>query len=227
MKTRTGADEEDAFEISPDLLLKYYDRLLDHLPEYVAAAPVPGEVTNDDVIDFSTTSADKDIDRLQQSQDTVLATSGGGAVLNANMVTSTAAFNAWLRAETEYALSSLMPQIEGFTNRMLKYDVKGNACKMKYFEESVYTKKDLRDGLLEAGQHSFSTRLAYMTTLGFSEMDALALQYFENDVLKLPETMIYPLNSSYTQSGGSEEEVGRPTLPDDEVTTDGDRSRNR
>ena len=226
MKVKSGASETDDFEISPDILLDYYDRLLDILPDYVAAAPIPGEITNDDVIDFSTTSADKDVDRLQQSQDTVLDTSGGGAVLNASKITSTAAFNAWLRAETEYALSSLLPQIEGFTNRMLKYDVKGNPCKMKYFEESVYTKGELRDKLLESGQNSFSTRLAYMTTLGFSEMDALALEHFENDVLKLPELMNHPLSSSYTQSGNSDK-VGRPELNPEDLSPDGDRSRNR
>ena len=64
--------------ISVDLLLKYFELMKSLLPEYVAAAPIPGEVTNDNVIDFSTTSADKDIDRLSQSQDTILATSGGG-----------------------------------------------------------------------------------------------------------------------------------------------------
>ena len=227
MKILSGASESDDFEISPDLLLEYYNRLLDFLPDYVSAAPVPGEVTNDNVIDFSTTSVDKDVDRLQQSQDTVLATSGCGAVLNASMITSTAAFNAWLKAETEYALSSLMPQIEGFTNRMLAYDVSGNPAKVKYFEVSVYTKADLEASLLEKCQYSFSYRLALGTLNGFSEMDTMALEYLENEVLELPLKMNHPLSSSFTQSGDSDDEGGRPVLPDDEVTSDGDRSRNR
>lgn len=230
MKTLSGASTTDEFEISPDILLEYFDKLRQILPDYVAAAPIPGEVTNDDVIDFSTTSADKDIDRLQQSQDTVLATSGGGAVLNASMITSTAAFNAWLKAETEYALSSLMPQIEGFTNRMLSYDVSGNPAKVKYFEVSVYTKKELAEELLSAGQYSFSTRLAYMTLLGYSELDGLAMEYFENQVLQLPTLMNHPLSSSFTSTGESDptDEGGRPVLGDDEdISPDGDRSRNR
>ena len=227
MRTMSGATETDEFEISPDLLLEYYYKLLDKLPDYIAAAPIPGEVTNDNVINFADTSTDKDIDRLQQSQDTVLATSGGGAVLNANMITSTAAFNAWLKSETEYALSSLMPQIEGFTNRMLSYDVSGNPAKVKYFEVSVYTKKELADQLLTQAQHSFSTRISLQTLMGYSELDTLTMEYFENEVLKLPELMNHPLSSSYTQSGDGEVGQGRDALPDDEVTTDGDRSRNR
>ena len=234
MKILSGSNESDNFEITPDLLLEYYDKLLGILPEYVAAAPIPGEITNDNVIDFSTTSADKDIDRLQQSQDTVLATSGGGAVLNANMITSTAAFNAWLKAETEYAISSLMPQIEGFTNRMLSYDVSGNPAKVKYFEVSVYTKKELADDLLKQCQYSYSYRLALGTLYGFSEWDTLALEYMETEVLELPLKMNHPLSSSFTSSGNNVTDVtdedggeGRPPLDDTEVTTDGDRSRNR
>ena len=228
MEVLSGATESDEFEISPDLLLKYFDKLLDMLPDYVGAAPIPGKVTNDNVIDFSTTSTDKDIDRLQQSQDTVLSTSGGGAVLNANQITSTAAFNAWLKAETEFAISSLMPQVEGFTNRMLGYDVSGDPAKVSYFEVSVYTKAELAEQLLNACQYSFSDRLAYQTLLGYSEMETLAMEYFETQVLNLPELMNHPLSSSFTQSGeNGEVGQGRDSLPDDEISVDGDRSRNR
>lgn len=227
MKVLSGASETDEFEISPDILLEYYEKLLNILPDYIAAAPIPGEVTNDNVINFSDTSADKDVDRLQQSQDTVLATSGGGAVLNANMITSTAAFNAWLKAETEYAISSLMPQIEGFTNRMLSYDVSGDPAKVKYFEVSVYTKKELADQLLTQAQYSFSTRIALQTLMGYSEMDTLAMEYLETEVLGLPELMNHPLSSSFTQSGDGDEEGGRPELDPEDLSPDGDRSRNR
>ena len=225
METLSGAKDSDAFKISPDLIIEYYKKLKEILPEYVAAAPIPGEVTNSNVIDFSTTSADKDIDRLNQSQDTLLATSGGGAVLNANYVNSTAAFKAWLAAESEFAISSLMPQIEGFTNRMLSYDVDGNACKVKYFECTVYTKEDLKASLLSSCQYSFSNRLAYNTFNGISEKTTMAMEFFETKVLDLPNVMNHPLQSSYTTSNANDE-GGRPNIPDDELSPSGERSRN-
>ena len=225
METLTGAKDSDAFKISPDIILEYYDKLKDILPEYVAAAPIPGEVTNSNVIDFSTTSADKDIDRLNQSQDTLLATSGGGSVLNANYINSTAAFKAWLAAESEFAISSLMPQIEGFTNRMLSYDVKGQACKIKYFECTVYTKQEFKESLLSSCQYSFSNRLAYNTFNGISEKTTMAMEFFETQALHLPEIMTHPLQSSYTTSNSSDE-GGRPETPDDELSPSGERSRN-
>lgn len=225
MKTIQGAKSSDEWQISVDLLLEYYLKLKDILPDYVAAAPIPGELTNDNVIDFSTTSADKDIDRLSQSQDTLLATSGGGSVLNANYINNTAAFKAWLCAESEFAISSLMPQIEGFTNRMLSIDARGTPCKVKYFEVTVYTKEDLKESLLSSCQYSFSNRMAYNTFNGISEKATMAMEFFENQVLHLPDVMIHPLQSSYTTSN-TEDTGGRPQKDPDELTDSGDRSRN-
>ena len=224
MKTISGSKMSDDWEISPDLTLQYLDRLKDQLPDFVSAAPVTGEVKQDHVIDFSQTTTDKDIDRLEQAQKQLLGTSGGGAVLNANMVTMTAAFNAWLKAETEFAISPLIPQIQGFTNRMLRYDV-SNPCKVEYFEVSVYTKEEARKNMLESCQYSFANRLAYNTFLGISEKETLAMNYLENEILGLPEKMVFPLSSSYTQSGTGE--VGRPTTEDDELSQSGERTRNQ
>ena len=226
MKTLSSAKTSDEWQISVDILLQYFTKMKDILPDYVAAAPIPGELTNDNVIDFSTTSADKDIDRLSQSQDTLLATSGGGSVLNANYINSSAAFKAWLMAESEFAISSLMPQIEGFTNRMLSYDVKGTACKVKYFEVTVYTKDELKESLLSSCQYSFSNRMAYNTFNGISEKTTMTMEFFENQVLHLPEVMTHPLQSSYTTSNTGEDEGGRPMTPDDELTPSGNRTRN-
>lgn len=226
MRTLTGAKMADDFEISPDLMYEYFQKMVDNaLPDYASSAMVPGGDLQ--VVDFSTTAADKDVDRYEQSQNTILSTAGGGAVLNTGNITSTAAFKAWLQSETEFAISSLLPQIEGMTKRTLNRDLGSDACKVKYFEVSVYTKDDYKAGLLESCQYSFSNRLAYNTFLGISEKDTLAMLYLEESVLKLHEKMIYPLQSSYTQSGTKGEVgEGRPQVPDDELSGSGERSRN-
>ena len=222
METISGSKRSDDFEVSPELMLGYYEKMLENLPDYIAAALIPADVDKDNVLDFSTASADSDVDRLEQSDKTLLGTAGGGAVLNANMITSTAAFKAWLKSESEFAISPLIPQIQGFTNRMLKYDC-ANPCTVKYFEISIYTKDDVQATLLESCQYGFSNRLAYNTFNGVSERATIAMQLLENEILQMPEKMI-PLSSSYTQSG--DEEGGRPEVPDDELSGSGERSRN-
>ena len=107
---------------------------------------------------------------------------------------------------------------------MLSYDVTGTPCNVRYFEVTEYTKKDLAEDLLKACQYSFSDRLAYNACIGISEMETLAMEYFEVEVLDLPGKMNHPLSSSFTTAGDSSEEVGRPMTNEPEPSTE--RSRN-
>lgn len=227
LKILNGGKTDD-FEVTPDLALDYFNRMVeDALPKNVSAAPIPGEELK--VIDFSNDTT-KDIDRVEQSQSQILGSAGGaGALLDAQRaINNTALINAALKNETAYALSSILPQIESFTNRMLAFNVK-NPCHVSYFPVSIYTKEDYRKTLLEANQYSYSMRLSYATLLGFTEREMLSALHFEQDVLGLHEIMKYPLQSSYTMTGDEEKgEVGQgaPEKDPSELSPSGDRSRN-
>lgn len=85
--------------------------------------------------------------------------------------------------------------------------------------------------MLKSAQYSYPNRLAYNTCLGITERETLAMLYFENEVLKLPELMKYPLSSSFTSSGtedGYTSEVGQgaPKKDAGDLTNKGDESRN-
>lgn len=227
LKTHSNSKNVDDFEIDEMTAQSYFNRLLDEaLPEEVAGAIVPGDELK--TIDFSK-SVDADMNSVEQSANQILQTAGGGAVLNSNKITSSAAFEAWLKEETEFAISTLIGQINGFTNRFLSYHVT-NPAKVEHFEVSIYTKDQQAKQLLESCQYSFANRLAYNTFNGISEKDSLAMMYIENEVLNLPELMKYPLSSSFTASGKDEVgEVGEgaPKKDATELSEEGDRSRNR
>lgn len=225
MKVHSSSKDVDDFEITPDISHKYFQKMLDNeaIPNNVSAAMIPGDELK--VIDFSK-SVDSDVNSVEKSQNQILATAGGGAVINANNITSTAAFNAWLKSETEFAVSTLMPQINGACNRWLSY-LTTNPAKVEHFEVSVYTKKDLADQLLESCKYSYSNRLAYNTLLGISEKETMAFEFLESQVLGLPNLMNHPLNSSFTQSGtNGEVGEGAPEKDAGELTESGDRMRN-
>lgn len=231
IKTISGSKTSDDWQITPDLALDYFNKMTkEALPDYVSAVPILGDGL--DTVDFTKTSTDAEVDRLKNAQNNILNVSGGGAVLSSNNITSTAAFNAWLQSESEFAISSLMPQITGFVNRMLGYEI-SNPCKVDFFELTVLTRDTFRKNLLESNQYGISSRLALGTLLGFSEKETLANLYVENELLRLQDKMKYPLTSSFTSTGETEDgytnEVGqgRPSVSDDELSPEGDRSRNR
>lgn len=223
METRNNADGPDEFKVSPDMLIAYHEILKELLPDYISSAVIPGELKKENVIDFSSVSADNDLNYLLKTQDTFFTLSGGGAVLNSSKINSNAALEMWIKQEESFAISSLMGQIQGFTNRLLSYNV-SNPCKVSYFNASKYTRDNLAKSLLESCQYSFSNRLAYNTCIGISEKETLAMEHFENNVLDLPQRMQHPLQSSYTSSNS--ESIGRPESEPSELSPSGERSRN-
>ena len=227
METLSGAHNADDFAVSPDLSIQYLQRMIDEklIPDNVSAAAIPGKLQT---IDFEK-GVDKDTNSVEISSNQILQTAGGGAVINANKITSTAAFNAWLKAETEFAISPLISQIDGFCNIQLATMLK-HPSTVKHFELSVYTQPEVADNMLTSCQYGYSNRLAYGTLIGISEKEQLAQIYLETEVLRLQDKMIYPLSSSFTTSNdGYTPEVGQgaPTKDDTELTPEGDRSRNQ
>lgn len=225
MKVHNSSKEPDDFEIDPALAQKYFNRLIqdDIIPENVGAAMVPGDELK--VIDFER-SVDSDTTSVEKATNQVLQTAGGGAVLNSNNITSTAAFNAWLKEESEFAISTLIPQLNGIANMTLIQELGNNACVVDHFEVTVYTKTELAEQLLESCQYGYNNKIAYNTLLGISERETLAQAYLEEEVLGLHNIMIHPLSSSFT-STGTNDEGGRPTKDDDELGESGDRMRNQ
>lgn len=226
MKILQGGKTDD-FEVTPDLALEYFQKMIDEaLPANVSAAPIPGDELK--VIDFSNNTT-QEIDRVEQSQSQILGSAGGaGALLDAQRaINNTALINAALKNETAYALSSVLPQIESFTNRMLSFNV-SKPCHVSYFPVSIYTKEDYRKNMLEMCQYSYAMRLALGTFMGFTERETMSALSFEQDVLGLHDIMKYPLQSSYTMTGEEEKgEVGEgaPTKNPTELSPSGDRSR--
>lgn len=216
LETITGSDEPDDWRVDPALVTEYYKRLDESLPETIASAIVPGKLNE---ISFPDNAA-SDTTKVAKATETVLNTAGGAEILNGSTINNTFAFKMAMIANSEYAISSLLPQIQSWVNRHLNNEVGNDACKVKFFPVTVYTKDDYKEQLLTAGQNGFSTKLAYNTFNGFSEKDTMALNFFEEDVLHLSEKLV-PLSTSYTQSG----EVGRPETPDDELSDSGDRTR--
>lgn len=221
METLTGAKGPDEWKVDPAIMIDYFSRMInDALPDYTSAAIVPGKL---DTISFDKDTA-SETNKVATATETLFNSSGGAQILNSSTITGTTAFNAAIQADTELAISFLLPQTQSWVNRFLSYHV-GNPAKVKFFEISVYTKAEFKKAMLEAAQYGLPTKLAYNTLNGFSELDTLAMNFLEEDVLQLSDKF-KPLQSSYTQSG-SESKEGAPEKDTTEITDDGEASKEK
>lgn len=216
LETLDGTDTPDDWRVDPSLAVDYFNKMVDEaIPPNMSAAIVPGKLNE---ISFPENAA-SDTTKVAKATETVLNTAGGAELLNGATINNTFAFRMASIANSEYAISSLLPQIQSWVNHRLQLTV-SDPCRVKFFPVTVYTKEQYKEELTTAGSNGLPVKLAYNTLNGFSEKDTLALNFLEENVLNLGQTLV-PWSTSYTQSG----EVGRPETPDDELSESGDRTR--
>ena len=223
LETISGSKDVDDWKIDPSLASEYFNKMInDALPPYISAAMVPGKLNE---ISFDTDKT-ADTTKVAKATETVLNTAGGAEVLTGGTINNTYAFKMASIVNTEFAISALLPEIEGFTNRKLTY-LCNNPCHVHYFPISVYTRSDFAENMLKAGQNGFAVKMALGTLFGISESAMLSMLHFENEVLGLQNLMI-PLSTSYTQSSdGYTSEVGQgaPRKDEGDLSDSGERSR--
>ena len=220
----TMGNDVDDFRVDPAMSIEYFNRLItEALPPYISAAMVPGKL---DTISFTDAQKVNDTNKIANATETVLNTAGGAEILNGKSISGAEAFRYAQIVNTEYAISSLLGQTQGWVNRFLSLQL-GNPCRVEFFPVSVYTKDALKKDLLESCQYGYSNKIAYNTLNGISEKQTLAMAYFEEEVLGLHDIMKYPLSSSFTTAGTDNPtgEDGRPK--DDTQTTSGEESEEK
>lgn len=214
-----GSDTPDDWAVDVYTALEYYKRLEESLPDYVGSVITPIPL---DVISFEDDQA-TDTTKIQKATKEVLNTSGGAQILNSSTISGAEAFKSATRADSELAISSLLGQINGWTNRMLSYLV-SNPAKVKFFEVSSYTKDAFKESLQKDLNYGFVSALAINSLNGFSELDTLALNFLERDVLQLDKKFV-PLQTASTQSGKGE--VGAPEKSDTEISDEGSETKDK
>lgn len=209
----------DDWAVDVNTALNYYKRLEDSLPDYVGSviSPIPL-----DVLSFSEDQT-TDTTKIQKATKEVLNTSGGAQILNSSTISGAEAFRSATRADTELAISSLLGQIQGWVNRKLSYLI-SDPAKVKFFEVSAYTKDAFKESLQKDLNYGFVSALAINSLNGFSELDTLALNFLEKDVLQLNEKFV-PLKTASTQSGTNES--GAPEKSETEISDEGDNTRDK
>ena len=218
-----GSDVPDDWAVDVNTALEYYRKLQDSLPDYIGCAITPIPL---DTIDFSDDQA-SDVTKIQKATKEVLNTSGGAQVLNSATLTNAEGIRAATKVDSVCAISPLLGQIQGWTNRMLSYLMSAPA-KVKFMEVSKYTKDAFKESLQKDMNYGYVSALAINSLNGFSELDTLALNHLERDILHLEQKFI-PYQTASTQSGKTVDnpEGGAPKKSDTEISSDGLDSREK
>ena len=216
-------DAVDQFLIDPNTAIDYYNKLVESLPDYIAAAITPIPL---DVLTFGDDQA-TDVNKIENATKTVFNTSGGAQLLNSSSISGTTAWQGAIKFDEKYATASLLPQTQAYLNRFLSYHV-SNPAKVKLLETSPYTKSVLKKELLEEATYGLPTALTVNNLNGFNELETMSLNFLQSEVLNITESF-KPLQSSHTQSssdnkgGGQTKDIGGA----DGISDDGEASQDK
>lgn len=223
LKGLAGVKDSDKFEVSPTAGAKYFNKFVNEaLPNYTSAAMLPGS-EDIQVVSFSD-DATTDTNKITKTLIGLMDQAGGAELLVGSKITSAEALKMVRILNRNFAMSTVLPQIEGWVNMVLSLNIK-NPGIVKLTKISSYEKDDYSEKLLSAAQSGMPTIFEYMATLGYSERETLAMNALQTS-LDLPQLLV-PLNTSYTISGTSGEiGQGAPKKDEGDLTDSGDRSRN-
>ena len=141
----TKKDGIDEFLVDPGTAVKYFNRMLDSLPDYIGGVISPLPIKD---IHFNSDRAGE-VNKVQKATQTVFNSAGGAQVLNSSSITGSTAWNGAIASDEDMAMSSILPQIEAIINRILKFKIK-DASKVRLLPLSTYSVDKYRDSVLKS-----------------------------------------------------------------------------
>lgn len=225
LKPLSGTDQPDDFEVDINTAIKYYNRLSESLPEYIASCISPLPIEPIEFKDLNTTDT---TDMISSSLSNIFKHIGG--VILDNDKSGTAITNMQTILDMKMGQSTLLPQVQRWLNLYFNYVIGKDHAYIKYIDGvSPYTRESKRKELLESAQNGLPTKLEISILDGKSPLETTSMLYLENEVLGLTEKLI-PLSTSYTKSSSDAADPitgGAPTKDDTKLTDEGDATRNK
>lgn len=213
-----GSDQVDDFALSFDIITAYDAILKSVVPELVGVGTVPYENVN--VIDFEKSTSTADTDELNKAMNNLFANAGINRLIVSSGESSNSNGIRYSNANDLGKISIYLRRIESWLNYWIKHNI-ADGFHLQIFDQTHYNKDDFIQSKKDAASLGGS-KMDYLCSLGDTPYVAYNKLRFESVALNIQQFMT-PLQSTYTQSSSS---VGAPTKDDDELSEEGQSTRN-
>ncbi len=203
--------------IDDNLVKKYYAHIANALDENVGLALTPFKF---ETFSFDSKGGVKDVDDLSNAVANFWSTAGTSGLLHGRENDTAGVTRLAIKNDETYVLG-MVQQFERVINRYLKTGFSGSTkFKISILPITVFNKEELLKYYKEAASFGIGKSL-YAAAVGVPQTDIAGLNYLEKELVPFDE--LKPLKSSYTSNG--EDEAGRPTAGDGEISEGGEETR--
>lgn len=210
-------EEPDDFTVDIDTAIGYFNQAIERLPKYVGGFISPLKV---EPISFEKDQA-ADTNIIENATKNLFNSSGGAQILHSLNISTTIGWLSVLISDTEYGARLVRPQVENNINRLVNFEKK-NSCRIKLLPISPYLKNMYKESLEKDFQYGVPVKLTLNTLNGFSEIESVSMAKLE-EYLELTD-LFQPPKSANTQS---DNDTGRPTDNPEDLSDEGDASRDK
>lgn len=213
-----GSNNVDDFAISLEMVNKFDTIINQLLPDLVGYGSLPeGEL---DTIDFEKSTSSSDTDTLNTAMNNLFANAGINRLIIASGDSSNSNGIKYSNANDLGKISVYVRRIESWLNYWIKNNI-SDGIHLQIFDETQYNRSDFISEKKDAVAFGIG-KMDYLCALGDDPYVAYNKLRFDSVVLNLNQYAI-PFQTSYTQSSNSE--GGRPEISEDELTEEGQSTR--
>lgn len=217
--TIQGATDPDDFAIDLDTAVNFFNKMLGVIPEEIGIVLSPMDITP---INFEKSDTD-DVNKISKANSNLWEAASVSQIFDNDKLTGATAVRAAQILDGLFSQNPLLWQIEANVNRFIDVVIPNNGMRIKYIRVTPYNKDEKIQQVKDAASLGLPVKSQYAALLGMSPLEEYSMAYLENNILKLQDSWMYPLKSSYVQTATGES--GRQTKDVKDLTDEGDKTR--
>ena len=211
------SNEVDDFAISLELVNMFDAILREIVPDLVGVGTTPYEKT--DVIDFEKSTSASDTDSLNKAMNNLFANAGINKLIVSSGDSSNSNGIKYSNANDLGKISIYLRRIESWLNYWIKNHITDGVY-LQIFDQTQFNRQEFISEKKEAATFGVG-KMDYMCVCGDTPYVAYNKLKFEALVLNINQYAI-PFDVSYTRSSNT----GRPELPEEDLSEEGQATRN-
>lgn len=214
-------DNPDDYALSLDVAKKFYNKMLDNLPEEITAILSPMKVTD---INFEK-HATSDTNAITEAYRNLVEQAGVSQVMDASKLSGASAVTASIITDVLMGTKGILPQVQAFVNERIKLKYPNSQVHVKFTNVTEFTKENRIKQVKEAASSGLPVKLEWAALLGYDPLEAMSADWVEGKLGLAITKWVNPVKTSYTQSDSST--GGAPEKDDGDLTDAGAETKDK
>ena len=215
-------DNPDDYALSLDVAKKFYNKMIESLPEEITAILSPMPVKD---INFEK-NATSDSNAITDAYRNLVEQAGVSQVMDASKLSGASAEKASIITDVLMGTKGILPQVEAFVNERIKMKYPNALVHVKFTNVTEFTKEDRIKQVKEAASSGLPVKMEWMSLMGYDPLEAMASDWLETKLGLATTKWVNPVKTSYTQSG-SDGTSGAPKKDDGDLTDEGAATKDK